>query len=294
MSETLNQAAYASASYDAPEGLLETNQYSAGFGLPLLYLRSAALRTAENIHIADASITLVLSGSGKRWLTLGHSQYEFDTTPGMIGMCGGGQELTRGIYKGTPGELITLSFPEHIVQSIVREGGNRLCLRTEFAASDMRVAWLMRALWEASCSGQDDGLYSQGLTLALLGVLGQVFSQKEMPAELTANQFSRGKRRILMELIEQHLSERLSVTRLANEVDMSPQHFTRVFGRTFGKSPYAYVLSMRIKAAAQVLSRDLDRSIADIAATYGFASQAHFTKCFRDHMGETPAKWRRR
>ena len=41
-------------------------------------------------------------------------------------------------------------------------------------------------------------------------------------------------------------------------------------------------------------STRVGRSIAEIAAQYGFADQAHFTKVFRQFTGDTPAAWRKR
>jgi transcriptional regulator GlxA family with amidase domain len=39
--------------------------------------------------------------------------------------------------------------------------------------------------------------------------------------------------------------------------------------------------------------RTSDLSIAQIAVQMGFSDQAHFTKSFRQVIGQTPAAWRR-
>jgi AraC-like DNA-binding protein len=44
---------------------------------------------------------------------------------------------------------------------------------------------------------------------------------------------------------------------------------------------------------AQMLLRESDLSVAEVAARLGFSDQSHFTKVFRDVVGHTPASWRR-
>jgi AraC-like DNA-binding protein len=94
-------------------------------------------------------------------------------------------------------------------------------------------------------------------------------------------------------MIEAQLSGRLLVSDLASAVRLSPSHFARAFKRTMGCSPHHYLLRRRIERAKDRM-RNSDEPLAQIALTYGFSDQAHFTRCFKRHEGETPTAWYRR
>jgi AraC-like DNA-binding protein len=49
---------------------------------------------------------------------------------------------------------------------------------------------------------------------------------------------------------------------------------------------------VRVGWALDHLARD-EASIADVAASLGFADHAHLTRTVRDHVGQTPAALRR-
>ena len=92
---------------------------------------------------------------------------------------------------------------------------------------------------------------------------------------------------------ETQLSQRLLVSDLASAVRLSPSHFARAFKQTIGCSPHNYLLRRRIERAKDRM-RTTDEPLAQIALTYGFSDQAHFTRCFKRHEGETPTAWYRR
>jgi AraC family transcriptional regulator len=98
--------------------------------------------------------------------------------------------------------------------------------------------------------------------------------------------------RKVLTYLDSHLTERVRVADLSALVRRGEAHFSRLFKRTFGESPYAYIVKRRVELAARRML-DTERSLADIALSCGFADQAHLTKCFRHLMLDTPSAWRR-
>jgi AraC family transcriptional regulator len=92
--------------------------------------------------------------------------------------------------------------------------------------------------------------------------------------------------------IDSHITDRLLVTDLCALVNLSTAHFSRVFGRTFGKTPHAFVIWRRVELAAQYMLQT-EAPLSDIALRCGFADQPHLCKHFRKITGHTPAAWRR-
>jgi AraC-like DNA-binding protein len=88
------------------------------------------------------------------------------------------------------------------------------------------------------------------------------------------------------------LDEKVSLTALAAAVSLSPFHFARAFKLSTGLPPHRYQIGRRIERAMAMLAAT-DLAIADVAAAVGYADHAHFTRMFRQHVGTTPAAFRR-
>ena len=79
----------------------------------------------------------------------------------------------------------------------------------------------------------------------------------------------------------------LSLLEIARESGLSTTHLTLLFQRHTGKTPYAYVISRRLRHAVEKL-RDTRMPIAEVALSCGFSDQQHMTRLFRLRLGTTP------
>lgn len=79
---------------------------------------------------------------------------------------------------------------------------------------------------------------------------------------------------------------------LADLLGASPYRLSRAFPKELGVSVTRYRNRVRVGRALEQLQRD-SSPVADIAASLGFADQAHFSRVVREHVGHTPAALRR-
>jgi len=93
--------------------------------------------------------------------------------------------------------------------------------------------------------------------------------------------------------VESHLGESIQVKDLSEVARRSTAHFCRAFKRTFGQTPHAYVTDCRLQRAKSLMLES-EEPLSVIALICGFTDQAHLSKLFRQHTGETPGAWRRR
>jgi AraC family transcriptional regulator len=97
--------------------------------------------------------------------------------------------------------------------------------------------------------------------------------------------------------IERYLGEHLEgpvhVGTLAAELPLSVSHFCRAFKESFGETPHAHIMRLRFERA-QALMLTTAEPLSQIALACGLADQAHLSKLFRRHVGDTPSRWRRR
>ena len=272
--------------------LAEVRQWTPCLGLPMMWARFDSQRATGEVAVEHATVAMVLRGDGLRRMDVGRQQIEAPVQPEILGVSERGFAVRQGRYEGTPGEIIQIQFPEHAMTGVLQDDGAGFRLRTQFNLFDGRMAWLMRSLWESQAGGPSNTLYAEGLMLALIGLLRQDFGQAQDRPRKAVGEFSATARRQLIDLIEHGLGETLSVQHLADAVQMSPQHFARLFIKTFGQPPHAYVMSRRMDAAKRSLVNEPERSVADIAVSCGFASAAHFSRCFKQALGTTPTRWR--
>ncbi|ODN65875.1 Exoenzyme S synthesis regulatory protein ExsA [Methylobrevis pamukkalensis] len=95
----------------------------------------------------------------------------------------------------------------------------------------------------------------------------------------------------LLEFVEAHLEDDLSVEDLAKALDLSRFHFSRIFRTTTSQSPYQFLLERRIRRSTDLL-RSSTLSIAEIATKCGFRSVPQFEEAFRRGIGVRPIRYR--
>ncbi len=98
--------------------------------------------------------------------------------------------------------------------------------------------------------------------------------------------------RRVVDFMEAHLAEDISLNTLADLVRLSPYHFLRSFKGSFVEPPYRYWTGRRIERA-RVLLANPRASITEIALGVGFSTTSAFSAAFRRMTGQTPTDYRR-
>lgn len=93
------------------------------------------------------------------------------------------------------------------------------------------------------------------------------------------------------DFVDARYAETITVENLAAAAGLSRAHFSRMFTKTFGESPHAYLQSRRLERAAALL-RYTDRSVAEICVMVGPQSIGSFTTSFTRVFGKPPTAYR--
>ena len=98
--------------------------------------------------------------------------------------------------------------------------------------------------------------------------------------------------RRVLEHVDAHLEEELSLDRLAGVAAFSKFHFQRQFSALLGMGVGRYVQLVRLKRASyQLAFREGDR-IIDVALGSGYESHEAFSRAFKKAVGQTPSEFR--
>jgi len=88
--------------------------------------------------------------------------------------------------------------------------------------------------------------------------------------------------------IEEHMGdENFSIEELSIQAGYSAMHLYRKIKSLTGQTPSQFVRTIRLKRAAELLSRKSD-NISQIAYQVGFSNISYFNKCFKDQFEMTP------
>ncbi|HSH88862.1 MAG TPA: AraC family transcriptional regulator [Ramlibacter sp.] len=112
-----------------------------------------------------------------------------------------------------------------------------------------------------------------------------------MPTEQSPRVPSRSSAAVqrVIQHIEKHLGQPLSLAELAVLADLSIWRFATVFRQQVGISPHRYICQLRVQRA-QALMRD-GMPPATAASEAGFYDQSHLSRHFKNICGMTPGQY---
>lgn len=95
----------------------------------------------------------------------------------------------------------------------------------------------------------------------------------------------------ILEFIDTHYMEELTLDEVAGNAGFSKFHFTRLFKQYTNSTFYDYLIYKRIKVAENLLAKP-DLSITEIALQSGFSSISTFNRIFKQQNKCTPSEYR--
>ncbi|MGG4488234.1 bifunctional transcriptional activator/DNA repair enzyme AdaA [Metabacillus idriensis] len=91
--------------------------------------------------------------------------------------------------------------------------------------------------------------------------------------------------------ITDHLTDEITLGKLAEKLYISPFHLQRIFKDATNTSPSQYLLEKRVQRAEQLI-RETELPIQEIASAAGFKNAAHFSAVFKKKTNLSPTEYR--
>lgn len=95
-----------------------------------------------------------------------------------------------------------------------------------------------------------------------------------------------------IDYIMMHISEEITIEKVADYCHFSKFYFSRVFKEETGESLYAFIKRVRVDQSAFKLKVERNRSITDIGYEYGY-SPSNYSSAFKQQHKESPVEFRR-
>lgn len=231
-----------------------------------------AIVCEESFHIVPGDILIIPPGelhtlmapeTGKRFIFL----FDLSCFTGMRGFSGIQSVLSRPVY------LTRTTYPNIYddLYQILMQIKNEYFNKNEFAELTI-YSLLLNMLVK---------LGTNHLVAINMFPNMRVYKQKEY----------RDKFNTIVEYIDSHYMEELSIDDIAASIGFSKYHFSRLFKQYTNYTFCAYVTRRRIKVAEDLLAQP-DLSITEVALHSGFPSISTFNRVFKQIKGCTPSEYR--
>lgn len=92
----------------------------------------------------------------------------------------------------------------------------------------------------------------------------------------------------VLEYIDDHYTESLSLEQLSSKANMSSHYFCRLFKSLTGKSPTEYINFLRLNKA-ETLLQERKLNITEVAMTVGFNDSNYFSRQFKKYKQVAPS-----
>ena len=97
----------------------------------------------------------------------------------------------------------------------------------------------------------------------------------------------------VVDYIESHLTEELSLEVLAKVACFSSFHFHRIFAAVTGETLNNFVRRLRVEKAAGQLLANPGKSVTEVALDCGFSGSSAFARVFKESFGMSALEWLR-
>lgn len=189
-------------------------------------------------------------------------------------------------------ERYAINFPVSFADVIDPEGRltkafteRNLGQSNMFSSSELDMA-LVNRLFSQMCSDNDD--YGKRLAIhthliTLLDMINRAWGEKKRTGHRKQSTSE-----LIVMYVNEHLTEDISVPKLAQHFYLSSSQFSRVFRQATGAAPWEYITKKRLTAAKEMLRNG--HSAQSASESCGFKDYSVFYRAYTKHFGCAPKR----
>lgn len=208
--------------------------------------------------------------------------YDLTVNPGQLVLC--------------PPERFSMLYaregqaPTYLAAAFEAEAGEILSLAGRVLHSGELAPLFEMMVAEARRPDSNTALSGHLLSAAVLMLCRQADG---LPAPQSSVRSQHGENTIIrraQQYISAHLWEKLSVTLVAQRIDVSPSYMTALFHKHLGISPGEYIRRAKLQESKQLIQEG-NLNFTEIAAALEYSTVHHFSRQFKEHFGITPTQY---
>jgi len=189
--------------------------------------------------------------------------------------------------------LLVLGISDAALTEAYDGTGREVELRREQVLVDTRVGGMVSAVNAERIAGFPSGrLFLDSIEQALAAALVNGYAVRRHRSVRThRGGLGPARLRKIEELVHAKMQDELTLWEMAQSVQLSTAHFSRMFHKSTGETPHQFVLRRRLERAKEILGA-AEARVLDVAVACGFKTQQHFARVFRRMCGASPTEYR--
>lgn len=197
---------------------------------------------------------------------------------------------TRWIVSRPARSLLLRLTPSLLQEAADTTGARDIALAPSIHVRDPqveRIGWMMQAEDQDAYPG--GRLFTDSLASALAARLLALQSRSNASTRKSERALPAWRLRHVLDYIEAHLGDDLSLAELAAVAGFSLSHFKPLFRHAVGMPVHRFVLERRVERARALLLEGR-KNMSEIALDTGFSHASHMARCMRRVLGVTPSQ----
>jgi len=240
-----------------------------------------------NLH-AHEWMEVLYCISGQGYYQVEGVQYPLE--PGDIFILRPGEMHKIIIDSSVPYERIVIHFSPSIIpaldpeQNLLRPFIDRPLGRFNRYSRDIDPKGLLHSAFSGFIFDQisNPKLNLAARLVLFLTILNGLYNQERLPSHIPAP----GLQSQLVDYVNEHLFENISIQSIADAFYRSKSQISRVFQQATGSSLWEYVTIKRLMAARAMLQRG--ESASNACSACGFSEYSSFYRAYKSHFGHSP------
>jgi len=157
---------------------------------------------------------------------------------------------------------------------------------------DARLGALVEAVNAERIAGFPSGrLFLDSIEQALAVALVNGYAVRHRSVQTYRGGLGCARLRRIKEFVDAKMEDELTLCQMAQSVELTTAHFSRMFRKSTGESPHHFVLRHRVERVKEML-RAAETRVLDVAVACGFKTQQHFARVFRQMCRVSPTEYR--
>lgn len=193
---------------------------------------------------------------------------------------------------------VLFSFPnENSIRKMTAEDSSlkqhldsSLASRSTVLSIDLNFRFQFEDLLQLSRS-PDESLRASAKYL-LSSFLLRWFGRNSRPEDVSLDQKKQLHIEKALAYMEKEVRKKLTVEDIAWKLDLSAEHFIRIFKEEVRMTPYQYFTRLKVEGASGLLI-STNQTVGEISLWFGFENQFHFSRVFKKCTGMSPLEYRK-
>ena len=261
--------------------------------------KNVRVKTSPHSHPVDFGV--LLSGC------IANSENDYwDSTQTLISGGGIQRETTFEYHKSQPFIGINIQLSPHRLARLFPGEDGQITPELAFLAKEndwqsiscppntAEIAGVVEQIRNCPYRGVTKRMYLQAKAIEIMSLqLAPLFNPAPALASPQLKSQTIAKLHYAQEIIRSRLDNPLTQLELSQQLDLSDRTLRRGFRSLFGTTIVGYLTEQRLQQA-ELLLRNTDRTVADIANYVGYAHLGYFARAFRRKYGINPSDCRSR